>query len=71
MAAKHIYQAGDPQSRRVEEVRVNGVPVPKVIYADTRRGVVRAFRDPFQTDKHGKRALTRTLRGNVEVTLRD
>ena len=70
MANDHVYRAGDPQARRVDEVSVNGVPVRKAFYADTKRGVVKAFRDPVKMHKHGKRALTITLRGHVEVTLR-
>ena len=70
MADKHIFEAGDPQSRRVEEVRVNGTAVRGAFYADTRKGVVKAYRQPFKAHKHGKRAIHDTLRGNVEVKLR-
>ncbi|WP_180895252.1 hypothetical protein [Stenotrophomonas maltophilia] len=41
--------------------------VEKVVYADTRKGVVRHYDTPVRLHKRGKRALQRTKHGKVEV----
>lgn len=66
---EHIHKAGDGRGRR--EVLVNGKRVDMVFYADTRRGVVRAYRAPLKLDKWRKRVLTRTLHGAVQVRMAD
>lgn len=53
--------------RTQRDVFVNGKKIDGVMYADTKRGIVRIVRRPIRLDKHMKRVLTKTLRGNVEV----
>jgi len=48
-------------------VLLNGVVVDRVVFADTRKGVVRHFDRPAQIHKHGKRVIERTKHGKVEV----
>lgn len=65
MKPSHIHTAGDGRGYR--NVYVNDRLVEMAEYADERRGIVRAYRQPLKIDKHGKRALTYTLHGNVRV----
>lgn len=60
-----IHQPGDGRGPR--KVLLNGKPVERVVYADTRRGIVRYIRFPLRVDKHQKRCIQRTRRGKVEV----
>lgn len=66
MIPRHIHTPDDgrPHNRRV---LVDGVELKGVVYADTRRGIARRYRDPIKLDKWKKRALTETIRGRVEV----
>uniref|UniRef100_UPI003F7FC659 hypothetical protein n=1 Tax=Xanthomonas sp. 0924 TaxID=2835534 RepID=UPI003F7FC659 len=65
MSGPHIHTPDDGRGRR--QVLVDGRPVKRVVYADTRRGLVRYHNDPPKPDKHGKRFIVRTRRGTVEV----
>lgn len=66
-----------PDDRRISEsirtqreVFVNGKMIDGCMYADTKRGIVRVVSRPIRLDKHMKRVLTKTLRGNVEVVFK-
>ena len=61
----HIHNTDDGRGRR--RVLADGRVVEQVFYADTRKGVVRYYVKPLRVHKHGKRAISRTLRGKVEV----
>jgi len=61
----HIHTCDDGRGRRL--VMVDGKPVEKVFYADTRKGVVRYFATPMRLHKRRKRAIERTKRGKVEI----
>jgi hypothetical protein len=61
----HIHTGGD--GRRPRDVFLNGKRLERVVYADTRRGIVRVTDKPVKLHKHCKRIITRTLRGVVEV----
>lgn len=65
MTMPHIHTPKDGRGPR--DVFVNGRLVEKVFYADTKRGIVRAYRSPLRLDKWRKRVLSETLRGIVEV----
>jgi len=56
--------------RTQRDVFVNGKKIDGVMYADTKRGIVRIVRRPIKTDKYHKRVLTRTIRGHVEVVFK-
>lgn len=64
----HVHIAGDGRGDR--DVYLNGKPLRNVVYADTRRGVVRLYDSPPKVHKHGKRVIQRTRRGVVEVVFR-
>lgn len=51
----------------VKRVFVDGKEVKKAFYADTKKGFVRCYDDPVKLHKHGKRLITRTIRGDVTV----
>lgn len=61
----HIHTVDDGRGRR--RVLLDGQVVEKVVYADTRKGVVRYCDTPVRVHKHGKRAIQRTKHGTVEV----
>lgn len=61
----HVHTLADGRGERV--VWLNGRRVKGAIYADTKRGIIRAYRLPLKIDKHNKRCLTYTLRGAVRV----
>lgn len=61
----HIHTPDDSRGRR--RVYVDGVLIEAVFYADTKRGIVRAYRQPLRLDKHRKRLLSYVLRGIVTV----
>lgn len=61
-----IYTPGSYPIGRV--VFVDGKEVKACFFADTTKGVARFYRQPLRVDKHGKRALSYTLRGVIEVT---
>lgn len=65
---RHIHTAGDGRGPR--DVFLNGKLVDRVMYADTRAGIVRVVGSPVKLDKWKKRVLTRTLRGTVEVRVK-
>ncbi len=61
----HIHTPDD--GRGLRDVFLNGKLINTAFYANTRAGFVRVFRKPFKLDRWGKRLLTRTLRGRVDV----
>lgn len=61
----HIHAVGD--GRGLRRVTVDGGQVDRVVYADTRKGIVRHHDTPPRLHKHGKRVIERTKRGVVEV----
>lgn len=67
-ANEHIHTPRDGRGRR--DVFLNGEKIDLVIYADTKRGIVRVVGNTIRLDKHHKRVLSKTLRGNVEVVQR-
>ena len=64
---QHIYT---PKNTGPADVFLNGKLVDRVMYADTRAGIVRVVGSPVKLDKWKKRVLTRTLRGTVEVRVK-
>lgn len=65
MRREHVHVPGDGRGPR--QVYVDGRPVMRVVYADTRRGIVRYYDDPPKMDKRRKRIIVRTRRGVVTV----
>lgn len=65
MKADHIHTPKD--GRGLRDVFVDGKLVERVFFADTRLGIVRAYRYPLRLDKWRKRVLSETLHGVVEV----
>ena len=65
MAPSHIHTPHDGRGNR--DVFLNGKKIDHVIFADERRGIVRAFRYPLRLDKYKKRVLSQTFRGSVVV----
>lgn len=65
MQAEHIHTPND--GRGMRQVFLDGKPIDRVAYADTRRGIVRCYHDPIRVSRWRKRALTYTLHGTVEV----
>lgn len=61
----HIHVRGDGRGPR--QVYLNGKPIMQVVFADTRKGVVRFHDRPAKVHKHGKRFIERTRHGLVEV----
>lgn len=61
----HIHTPGDGRGPR--EVFVNSKIVKGVIFADERRGIVRAIYQPIRLDKYKKRLLSYVIRGEVRV----
>lgn len=65
----HIHIVGDGRGTRT--VYLNGAEVKRCIYADTHKGLVRFYGDPYKVHKYGKRLIHRTKRGVVEVVWND
>ena len=63
--AEHIHRPLD--GRGMRKIFVNGNQVDRVFYADTKKGIVDYYPQPIRVHKHGKRMLSRRLRGHVEV----
>lgn len=61
----HIHTPDDGRGPR--DVYLDGKPVRRVVYANTKKGKVRVYAEPIKLDKYRKRILTRTKRGRVEV----
>ena len=61
----HIHTGGDGRGQR--DVFLDGRLIDQVVYADTKRGIVRVTDSPPRLDKWGKRILTRTMKGRVAV----
>lgn len=61
----HIHTPGD--GRGLRGVTMNGVVLDRVVYADTKRGVVRVHDNPPKVHKYRKRLIERTLHGDVRV----
>ncbi len=68
MRPAHIHTPDD--GRKYRNVFVNGQQVTQCFYADTKRGIAKCYREPLKVDKYGKRALSKTLRGNVVVEIK-
>ncbi len=49
------------------EVFLNGKKVDHCIYADTKKGKVVFYPQPYKVHKHRKRLISKTLHGNVTV----
>lgn len=64
----HIHTPGDGRGYR--DVFVDGRRVERVFFADTRRGIVDSYRYPLKVHRHGKRAISRRLRGDVVVVFK-
>ena len=71
---KYVHASDDGRvsedGKILRDVFLNGKKIDHVVYADTKRGVVRVVRQPVRTDKYHKRVLTRTVRGHVEVVFK-
>jgi len=65
MVDPNIHTPGDGRGAR--RVYVDGKLVERVVYADTRRGIVRYEVFPPRLDKWGQRFIMRTRRGKVRV----
>lgn len=65
MNQPHIHTPSDGRGGR--NAYLNGNLVRRVVYADTKKGYIRVTDDPPKLDKYGKRVISRTLRGKVEV----
>lgn len=65
MAGPHVHTPMDGRGPR--QVFLNGAPINRVVYADTRNGEVRIHDDPPKLDKYRKRIIERTLYGVVTV----
>ena len=61
----HIHTPHD--GRGLRRVLVNGRALDGVFYADTKKGLARYYVKPLRLDKYKKRALSRTVRGRVQV----
>lgn len=61
----HIHTPDDGRGFRT--VLVNGNEVQQCYFADIKRGIARCYREPLRPHKYGKRLLTKTYRGTVEV----
>ncbi|WP_439444453.1 hypothetical protein ABWU93_11400 [Xanthomonas translucens pv. translucens] len=61
----HVHVPDDGRGPR--RVFVDGAEVREVVFADTRRGVVRYYPLPLKAHKQGKRLIERTRRGLVRV----
>lgn len=61
----HIHTVDDGRGRR--RVTVDGNQVDNVVYADTRKGIVRHADKPPRIHRHGKRIIERTKHGRVEI----
>jgi hypothetical protein len=65
MVDPNIHTPGDGRGAR--RVYVDGKLMERVVYADTRRGIVRYEAFPRRLDKLGERFIVRTRRGKVTV----
>ncbi|HDS1307959.1 TPA: hypothetical protein ACOENG_004301 [Stenotrophomonas maltophilia] len=62
---RNVHTTADGRGKR--RVLLDGREIRKVVYADTRKGVVRYYPEPVRIHKHGKRAVMKTKHGKVEV----
>ena len=65
IVSPEIHPPSDGRGAR--NVYVNGSVIANVVLADERRGRVVYYPTPIRLDKHRKRILTKTLRGEVVV----
>ena len=65
MVDPHIHMPNDGRGPR--NVYVNGKLMKRVVYADTRRGIVRYVDEPARIHKRRETVIERTRRGKVEV----
>ena len=61
----HIHTVGDGRGQR--RVMLNGQPVQRCVYVDTKRGVVISHVVPFSIDRHRGCARTIRRKGRVSV----
>jgi len=61
----HIHTPDD--GRGVRDVFVDGKILDRCFFADTKKGVARAYRYPYKLHKHKKRALTKTYHGKITI----
>lgn len=66
--ADHIHTPHD--GRGLRDVYLNGVKLKRVVYADTKRGIVRMHHDPIKVCRRREVARTYKRRGIVKVVLR-
>lgn len=64
MADPYVHTPDDGRGQR--EVRCNGVLLSRVMYADTRRGIVRFASYPVRVNRRGE-IVTTTRRGKITV----
>jgi len=64
-----IHEPMDGRGPRL--VFLNGQEIQKCFYADTKKGVAKVYRTPFQLDKHKKRLLSDTLHGDVRLEIKN
>jgi hypothetical protein len=69
MRPEHIHTPDDGRGNR--DVFLNGRLMKQCFYVDERNGIVRYHPEPLKLDKHKKRVLSRTVRGDVTVVFRD
>jgi hypothetical protein len=67
MTGSHIHTPRDGRGHR--RVFLNGREIKRVVYADTKKGVVRIHDDPPRMHRWRKRIIERTLHGIVGVEL--
>lgn len=63
----HPWEHTATDGRGPRQVYLNGRPINRVLYANTRKGKVRIHDNPPKLHKHGKRLIERTLHGVVTV----
>lgn len=62
-----IYVPGTYESYGIKAILVNGKIIKHVFYCDDKKGLVKYYPFPFRLHKHGKRVISKTVRGIVEV----
>ncbi|MGO3214770.1 MAG: hypothetical protein ACTIJ4_01570 [Halomonas sp.] len=71
--ADHIHTREDGRGRRY--FLLNGKRLERCFYADTKRGIADVYSTDkdgaVKIDKHRKRALSKRLRGTIEVVFYD
>lgn len=52
------------------KVYLDGTLIKNVVSANRKKGRIKVAYEPLRVDKHGKRVLTHTLRGHVQIEVR-